>query len=139
MTATVVSDSKDNIIGVATKKILTKDVALGEAQTALLNVRTAVSCSVYSFILEGDALNVVLAIQQPQLFEGWNFSNVVSDIFLYLHFFYSWKAEKVSRSTNFRARCLAKWATSHLVFGNISIRSSILSSIRNRSGKDHPL
>jgi hypothetical protein len=74
-----------------------------------LAVHTAASCGVYSLILEGDALNVVLAIQQPQLFEGWNFSNVVSDISLYLHSFYSWKAEKVSRSANFKAHCLAKW------------------------------
>jgi hypothetical protein len=68
--ATAVSDSNGNIIGAATKKILTKDVALGEAQAALLAVHTAASCSVYSLIFEGDALNVVLAIQQPQLFEG---------------------------------------------------------------------
>ena len=67
---TVVSDSNDNIIGVATKKIFTKDVALGEAQAALLAVHTAAFCGVYSLILEGDALNVVLAIQQTQLFEG---------------------------------------------------------------------
>jgi hypothetical protein len=135
----VVSDSSGNIIGAATKKILTKDVTLGEAQAALLAVHTAASCSAYSLTLEGDALNVVLAIQQPQLFEGWNFSNVVSDISLYLHSFYSWKAVKVSRSVNFRAHCLAKWAASHLVFGSIPIRSSILSSIRTKSGKDPPL
>jgi hypothetical protein len=85
----VVSDSRSNIIGGTTKKILTKDVALGEAQVALLMVHTATSCGAYSLILEGDALNVVLAIQQPQLFEGWNFSNVVSDISLYLHSFFS--------------------------------------------------
>jgi hypothetical protein len=47
--------------------------------------------------------------------------SVVSDISLYLHSFYSWKAVKVSRSANFRAHCLAKWAASHLVFGSIPI------------------
>jgi hypothetical protein len=110
MVVTVVSDSNDNIIGAATKKILTKDVTLGEAQATLLAVHIAASCGAYSLILEGDALNVVLAIQQPQLFAGWNFSNVVSDIFLYLYSFFSWKVKKVSRSVNFRAYCLAKWA-----------------------------
>jgi hypothetical protein len=35
MVAMVVSDSNGNIIEAATKKILTKDVALGEAQAAL--------------------------------------------------------------------------------------------------------
>jgi hypothetical protein len=39
---------------------------LGEAHAALLAVQTIASCSAYSLILEGDALNVVLAIQQPQ-------------------------------------------------------------------------
>ena len=34
----MVSDSKGNIIGAATKRILTKDVALGEAQVTLLAV-----------------------------------------------------------------------------------------------------
>jgi hypothetical protein len=66
----VVSDSCGNIICGATKKILIKDVALGEAQVALLTIHTATSCGAYSLILEGDALNVGLAIQQPQLFEG---------------------------------------------------------------------
>ena len=136
--ATIISDSNDNIIGVATKKILTTDVALGEAQAALLAVYTAASCCVYSLILEGDALNVVLAIQQPWLFGGWNFSRVVSDISLYLDSFYSWKADKASRSAIFRAHCLAKWAASHLLFGSIPIESFILLSIWNRSGKNPP-
>jgi hypothetical protein len=68
--ATVVSNSNGNTIGAATKKILTKDVALGEALAALLAVQTATSSDAYSLILEEDALNAVLAIQQPQLFEG---------------------------------------------------------------------
>jgi hypothetical protein len=29
------------------------------------------------------------------------------------------RAEKVSKSANYRAHCLAKWAVSHLVFGSI--------------------
>ena len=67
--AMVVGDSNGNIIGAATKKILTKDVALREAQATLLVVHIT-TCGAYSLILEGDALNVVFAIQQPQLFAG---------------------------------------------------------------------
>jgi hypothetical protein len=59
----VISDSNGNIIGAAIKKIFTKDVALGEAHAAFLAVQTAAACGCYSLILEGDALNVVLAIQ----------------------------------------------------------------------------
>jgi hypothetical protein len=62
MAATVISDSNGNIIGVATKKIFTKEVALGEAHATLLAVQSATSCGAYFLILEGDALNVVLAI-----------------------------------------------------------------------------
>jgi hypothetical protein len=60
--ATVISDSNGNIIGVATKKIFTKEVALGKAHATLLAVQSATSCGAYFLILEGDALNVVLAI-----------------------------------------------------------------------------
>ena len=62
---TVVSDSNGNIIRAATKKILTKDVALGEALAAFLAVQTIASYSAYSLILKWNALNVVIAIQQP--------------------------------------------------------------------------
>jgi hypothetical protein len=60
MAATVISDSNGNIIGVATKKIFTKEVVLGEAHEILLAVQSATSCGAYFLILEGDALNVVL-------------------------------------------------------------------------------
>jgi hypothetical protein len=70
VTATVISDSNGNTIRSTTKKILIKDVALGEAQANLLAIHIVASCGVYPLILEGDVLNVVLAIQQPQLFEG---------------------------------------------------------------------
>lgn len=49
-----------------TKKLFTKDAAIVEAQAALLAVHTVASCSV---LLEGDALNVVLAVQKPHLFD----------------------------------------------------------------------
>ena len=38
---------------------------LGEAHAAILAIQTVASSSGYSLILEGDALFVVLAIQQP--------------------------------------------------------------------------
>lgn len=67
--ATVISDSKGNIIKAATKRLSIQDVAaIGEAHAALLAIQTAADCGVYSLILEGDALNVILVIHNPHMF-----------------------------------------------------------------------
>jgi hypothetical protein len=78
---------------------------------------------VSSLFLEGDALLVILAINQPSLFTSWSFANVISDISLDLISFQSWHASKVSRSANYRSHVLAKWAASNQVFGSILIGS----------------
>jgi hypothetical protein len=83
--------------------------------------------------------HLYLAINNPPLFASWNFANCLADISLVLSSFQSWITLKVSRSANFRAHVLGKWAASHLVFGSIPTGSTILSSIRIRSGKDPPL
>jgi hypothetical protein len=31
-------------------------------------------------LLEGDAINIILAIKNSSLFLGWNFANVIADI-----------------------------------------------------------
>jgi hypothetical protein len=137
--AMVLSDSNGKIIHAATKRLSTTDASIGEAQAALLASQIASSLGIYSLILEGDAINIILAIQQPDLFLDWNFASIISDIQVHLLSLYSWKAIKVSRSANFRAHSLARWAASNLVFGSIPNWSPILSSIRIRSGFDHPL
>jgi hypothetical protein len=109
---------------------------MGEDVAALLTTRLAAVCGVTSFVLEGDALLVVLAINTPLIFSSWNFASFLSNINLVLSSFHSWSAVKVSRCVNFRAHVLAKW---DLVFGSISIGSSILSSIRIKNGKNPPL
>jgi hypothetical protein len=90
-------------------------------------------------IVRADAFLVILPINSPEFFFLWNFSNVVFDISLSLSSFQSWNALKVSRCANYRARALAKWAASHLIFGSIPIRSPILSSNRIQGVKDRPL
>jgi len=115
------------------------DALISEAYAALLATRLAFLVGVSSLFLEGDALLVILAINQPSLFTSWSFANVISDISLDLISFQSWYASKVSRSANYRAHVLAKWAASNQVFGSILIGSPILSSIGIRSDKDPPL
>jgi hypothetical protein len=58
----VVSDSTGNIIGATTQKFFFTDVGMGEATAVLLTTRLAAACGVTSFVLEADALLVVLAI-----------------------------------------------------------------------------
>jgi hypothetical protein len=137
--AMVLSDSNGKIIHAVTKRLSTTDATIGEAQVALLASQIASSLGIYSLTLEGDAINIILSIQQPDLFLNWNFASIIADIQVHLLSLYSWKACKVSRSANFRAHCLARWAASNLVFGSIPNWSPILSSIQIRSGFDHPL
>jgi hypothetical protein len=137
--ATVVSDEKGDVLNAATQKLHGSDALQGEAHAALLAVRLADSMGCKLITLEGDALLVILAINNPPLFSSWNFANCLADISLVLSSFQSWVALKVSRCANFRAHVLGKWAASHHVFGSIPTGSTILSSLRIRSGKDPPL
>jgi hypothetical protein len=66
--AVVISDSTGNIISAATQKFFFTDVGMGEAAAALLTTRLAAACGVTSFVMEGDALLVVLAINHPLIF-----------------------------------------------------------------------
>jgi len=57
---------------------------------------------------EGDAINIILAIQKPDLFKDWNFASIIADINFFLLSFHSWKANKVSRSADVRVHLLAR-------------------------------
>jgi hypothetical protein len=133
------SDEKGDILSAATQKLHSTNALQGEAHAALLAIRLADSMGCRLVALEGDALIVILAINNPLLFSSWNFANCLADISLILSSFHSWNAVKVSRSANFRAHVLGKWAASHSVYGSIPNGSTILSSIRIRSGKDPPM
>jgi hypothetical protein len=139
MAAVVLSDEKGTIVAAATQRLNCTDAFQGEALAALLASNLAASFGCNCFSLEGDALLMILAINSPSLFPSWSFSNCISDINVVLASFQSWSALTVSRSANFRAHALAKWAASHLIFGSIPKGSPILSSIQIKNGKDPPL
>ncbi|GLT57767.1 hypothetical protein SLA2020_307160 [Shorea laevis] len=82
--AMVLSDSTGKIIHAATKRLSTTDSAIGEAQAALLACKTTTSLGIYSLLLEGDAINIILAIQQPSIFKFWNFASIISDVNFHL-------------------------------------------------------
>jgi hypothetical protein len=64
----VISDSSSNIIMVATQRLHSTDILVDEASAALLASRLALSSGHAHFIIEGDALLVILAINSPELF-----------------------------------------------------------------------
>ena len=139
MAAPVISNFSGEIICAATQKLFSSDALYGEASATLLASRLATLSGFNNFMLEGDALLVILAVNQPHLFATWLFAPIVSDLRHELSSFQSWNALKVSRYANFRAHVLAKWAATHLVFGSIPLGSPILSSIRIKNEKDPPL
>ncbi|KAE7996355.1 hypothetical protein FH972_001086 [Carpinus fangiana] len=65
----VISEHADDIIYAATKRIFTQDAAVGEALAALLATHAASLYGVYNLILEGDAINIILTIQNPTNFD----------------------------------------------------------------------
>jgi hypothetical protein len=135
----VLSDSSGEIFAAATLKLYSSDVLLGEASAALLATWLAWSYGLEVFSFEGDALLVILAINQLALFASWHFNSVILDICVELSSFRSWHASKVSRCANFCAHALVKLVAIYLVFGSIPLGSPILSSIWIRSRKDSPL
>jgi hypothetical protein len=137
--AAVISDENGNIILAITQKLTYSDALLVEVSAALLTSQVAASSDCRNLFLEGDALLVILAINNPPLFSYWSFANCISDISLVLSSFHSWNALKVSRNTNFWVHCLAKWVASNHVFESILIGSHIFSSIRIISGKNPTL
>ena len=78
--AIVLSDSFGEIFAAATLKLHSSDVLLGEASAALLATRLARSYGLDVFSFEGDALLVILVVNQPTLFAFWHFNSIISDI-----------------------------------------------------------
>jgi hypothetical protein len=135
----VLRDHSGKFLAVNTLKLPPMDALMGEAHAALLASRLAVSMGCSPLIIEGDSLLTILALKDPLLFSDWIFAPVISDSLVQLHSINVWSALKISRCANLDAHLVAGWAASHLVFGSIPTFSPFISSIRLRSGNDHPL
>jgi hypothetical protein len=61
--AMLFNDSNGNIFHDATKHLSTTHAAVGEAQATLLAIQFAASLGIYLLGLEGDAINIIIAIQ----------------------------------------------------------------------------
>ena len=113
---TMISDDNSSIFAVATLKLSSTDALQGEAHATLLAAHLVAFSGFGSFLLEGDALLIIFAINSPSLFSSWTFANYISNIRLIMSYFQSWNTLKVSQCVNFRAHALPKYATSNHVF-----------------------
>jgi hypothetical protein len=66
--ASVISDENGNIIIAVTQKLTYSDALIGEASATLLTSQVTASSGCGNLFLEGDALLVILAINNPLLF-----------------------------------------------------------------------
>jgi hypothetical protein len=55
----------------------------------LLASQVASSLEIFSLTFEGDAINIILAIQQLDLFLDWNFASIIYDIQVHMLSLYS--------------------------------------------------
>ncbi|GLT53027.1 hypothetical protein SLA2020_263250 [Shorea laevis] len=136
--AAVCRDSTGKIIKAISQFNPTCDPTFGEALAARLAASLAVSLSLPVFILEGDSLSVILALQSPLLSKDWKIADLISDTLSLLPVSSIWKASKVNRSANFCAHYVAFWAAARPYSGCIPNFFSPLSSIPICSGKDPP-
>lgn len=63
--ATGGSDSSGNIIMAATQKLHSMNILVGELSAALLATQLTLSFSIDHFVLEGNAMLVILAVNSP--------------------------------------------------------------------------
>jgi hypothetical protein len=82
--AAVVSKSVGEIILAMIQKLSISNILIGEASAALLATWLAAFTGTIDYTLEGDALLVILAMNQPLLFSSWHFAPFISDIRLNL-------------------------------------------------------
>jgi hypothetical protein len=114
----------------------------GEATAALLAARLTVSLGLSSFILEGDSLNVTMALQQPTITINWGIASTISIIHSTIPLTASWKASHVDRSANFCIYHVVNWAATKIHSGCITILFSsihIFSSMFWKRLSLHPL
>jgi hypothetical protein len=71
--STGIGDYFGNIIMTAIQRLHSIDIFVGEASATLLATRLTLSSGIDHFVLEGDALLVILAVNSPELFTLWNF------------------------------------------------------------------
>jgi hypothetical protein len=73
----------------------------GEATAAFLAAHVASLLGLSSFILEGNSLNVTIALQHPEITTDWRTASTISNIHSTIPPTAGWKASHVNRSAKF--------------------------------------
>jgi hypothetical protein len=84
-------------------------LSYGEATAALLTARLAVLLELSSFILEGDLLNVTMALQHLAIITDWRIASTIFNIHSTIPPTASWKANHVNQNANFCAYHVTNW------------------------------
>jgi hypothetical protein len=119
--AAVCRDSHGSILKVISQISPPCTPNYGEAQGALLATSLAASLHLSNFIIEGDSLIVITALQFPALTFDWHIEKLILDTIALLPPSSKWEAKKINRSTNFCAHHVAYWAAARVLSGCIPI------------------
>jgi hypothetical protein len=112
--AVVCRNSKGNIVKVISQINPSCDPNYGEALAAQLAVSLAASMNLKNFIMEGDSLVVITALQNPSITQDWHIESIIANTLTLLPAPSLWKAKKVNRSANFCAHHVAYWAAARV-------------------------
>jgi hypothetical protein len=88
----------------------------------------AVSLNLSNFVIEGDSLIVISALQFPAITSDWQIEKLTLDTLALLPPSSKWEAKKIHRSANLCAHHVASWAAARVYSNCIPIFSPLLSS-----------
>jgi ribonuclease HI len=108
----------------------------GEALAAQLAISLACSFNFDRFIIEGDSVVVIQALNQFSSNLDWRISPIIINLLDIIHSTSFWEARKVNRSANFCTHSMARLAITSSHTNSISFSYSTLTSLTLASGID---
>jgi hypothetical protein len=90
---------------------------------ALLAAHLVLFLKAHSFILEGDSLIVILALQRSDIMQDRYIATTISQVLATIPLTTSWTANHVNQSANFSTHHMANWAATRNFSGCIPIFS----------------
>ena len=112
---------------------------MGEALVAQLAISLTHSLSLDRFILEGNYIVLIQALNHPNSDFDWRISPIILESLDTIPSASLWEARKINRSANFCAHLVARWAAAKSYSGSIPFSSSFFLSSSLASGNDPSL
>ncbi|XP_060960831.1 uncharacterized protein LOC133031364 [Cannabis sativa] len=117
--AVVARNYLGEVVRVQTARVEFSDVICGEAEACCLAISTALEMGHKFIIVENDSRVVINAINGTE--SRWALENYVSFCTKSSHSFISCNFSFISRTCNFAAHNVARWAFAHHMFGSIPV------------------